>query len=407
MAVYVQLSNDRLTQKTWNQRLHEQTTNRLYFKKMIGDDKIGESNLDAIFSNYPIVKHTDLSKNAGDVITMGLIRQLNNTSTTQLSLTNIGRTGSETLVGNEQAKSFFQTQIKIAHLRNATADDAIMTTQRSLYDQARVSQSILSDEAARYMDESVVHAIYSGWSSNVIREYGIAEAPPAAHPNTMYGKGKTGFATIDVNDILDTDAIEIARTWADEQNMNQIIYNGKGEYVLLISFAGLYQLRADSRYNESVNNGAVRGDENPMFSARDGKWANVYIMPCNLITTAINYGGTTVAAGPPATLVQAAQTGFTLPVTADNVRMNILLGGNAVALAKGGHNISMGEEMYMAYRKEDDYGIIRGIAWGTVCGYRRSDYTVSTTGAPPIKNQGSMVLYSYTPPVTSNVGNIW
>lgn len=390
---YTQGTSNQLTVKRWDTLLHEQVQNKLFFKDMIGKDKGGEGDLDRETPNMPIVEKTQLNKDSGDQITMGLVRQ-----TYTGDSFNSGRVSNQALVDQEQDLTFHNVAVKIAHQRDGILVQGKLTLKRSPFDLLQVAKDRLGNSLRKFLDDGLFFTIYSGYSPNVFRELGTSIAAPANHPNRLFGKDNAALTAMNVNDILDTDILERTAVFAKENNINPVMYKGKETYGLIIHPRGKRQLRSDSHWVDANAFGLPRGDENPIFTWAEGEWAGIYAMVSNKVDTSRNYGGLTVGSN---TITLSADTGFA-GVAATDIRMNIFIGANAVARA-------FGLESYMVRRKEDDYENKYGFGGGYIYGDRRADWALAqdsgTDGA--IANQSSAVIYTYSPAVNSNLSPVW
>lgn len=395
MAAYTQGTSNQLTPKRWDTLLHEQVQNKSFFKNMIGKDKGGEGSLDDEVANKPIVEKTQLGKESGDQITMGLIRQ-----TYTGDSFNKGVTANEALVDAEQSLVFHNLAVKIAHQRDGVLVQGKLTLKRSPFDLLAEAKNRLSNTLSKILDDSLFFAIYGGYSPNVFRELGTSVAAPTAHPNSVFGKDRSALTAVDSTDVVDTDMLERIAVAVKENNINPIMYKGKETYGFIIHPRGKRTLRADSHWVDANAFGLPRGDENPIFSWAEGEWAGIYVMVSNKIDTARNYAGLTVASSPTQITLSAATVGS--GVAATDLRMNILLGANAVARAYS-------LESYMARRKEDDYENKFGFGGGFIYGDRRADWALAQDSGSDgaVSNQSSLVVYSYSPNVNANLSAVW
>ena len=378
-------------QKLWDKLLHRQVLDKTFFKGLIGADKAeGDGGVQDDISGFPIVTKTDLRKEAGDQITLSLLRQL-----TTSSRYNAGKTGTKQLVDAENQLVFQNVKVLIGHMRTGVAIFGKTTVQRSPFDVFKAAKDSISTELATLMDDGIFFALYSGYSFNIFREYGHATAVPAAHGNSVYGKDKSALTSMDTADVVDTDMMERLSTAVEENNIPPCRVKGDNAHIFIVHPRGLKTLRADSAWLDANAQGMPRGAENPIFSKSDGKWASIAVMSSNKIDSAKAWSSLTVS-----TDVITLSAATTTPLTATDVRANLLLGANAVARA-------FGKESYMAQRKEDDYGNLMGFAGGSVYGDKRTDWVVDDGTGATYPNQSSLLVYSYSPAVNSNLTAIW
>lgn len=405
---YTQSTSSALTPKLWDKLLHEQVQNKLVFKSLIGKDKGKEGSLDAEVANYPVVEKTQLNKEAGDQITMGMVRALYTTDATIGSsnyqlVVNSGFTANEQMVDNEQKLAFYYLKALIANYRDAVLIQGKITQKRSPFDLNMTAKDRVSNALAKFLDDSLMFAVYAGYSPNVFRELGVSAAVPAAHPNNLYGKDKSALTTLDTTDILDTDLLERVNVFRRINNINPVVFEGKDTVLLCVHPYGLRTLRADSLWLSSTGRALPRSDQHPIFTGADGEWAGIYVKSVNQIETEYNYAGLTISGSgtgaSPHVASVSAQTMTGQGNGASDFRMNVLFGANAVARA-------FGLESYMERRKEDDYGNLMGFGGGFIYGDRRADWLDEATGAVT-KNQSSAIVHTYSPNPNSNAGVIW
>lgn len=404
---YTQATTSSLTPKLWDKLLHEQVQNKLVFRSLVGKDKGKEGSLDEQVSNFPIVEKTQLNKEAGDRITMGLVRALGTTDGTIGSsnyqlVVNRGFTANEQMVDNESSLTFYYLNTLISNYRDAVLIQGKITVKRSPYDLLMTAKDRLSDALAKYLDDDTIFTLYAGYSSNVIRELGVATAVPTAHPNTIFGKDKSAYANMDATDVVDTDFIERIKVAIKVNNLNPVKgTDGKDSHLLLVHPYGMRTLRGDSLWVTANGYGMPRGKENPIFSGAEGEWGGVYVQSVNQVEIPYDYANASVTgSGTGASPHVVSVSAQTPPAggTNGNFRMNILLGANSVGRA-------FGLESYMERRKEDDYGNLMGFGGGFIFGQRRADWTLD--GSSTVKNQSSLVAFSYSPNPNSNLSQIW
>ena len=375
--------------KLWDSLLHHQVQNSLFFKDMIGRDKGNEDSLDKTFSNYPIVEKTDLRKDSGDRITMQLVRQL-----VTSNFHNAGKTGNNTLIDNETAMSFYNTQVYVSHWRDATAILGKQTVQRHPADLRAAGKDLLAKEIAQFLDSGLFFCLYSGYSANVVREIGTSTLLEKLPLNNVYGKNQSSLANLTTTDVLDTELLEILATVVVENNINPISYEGDETHLLIAHPRGIKTLRQDSLWQDANQNALPRNKENPLFSRAKGKWGGIFVAESNKVDTIKDYGTLTVSSD---AITIGTQTAG---ITVTDGRMNVLLGANAIARA-----VALPE--YMEKRKEDDYGNIVGFGGGLIYGDRRADYEIDDGSGGTFKNQSSICVYTYSPAVASNFNAIW
>ena len=380
-----------LVKKTWDTLLHEQVQNKLFWRDMIGADKGGEGSIDTQVSNFPVVEKTQLGKEAGDQITMGLVTNLGGDEYTAATGYDIGKSSTDQLVDNEGSLTFYYLLVKIGHHREGVLNKGKLTQKRSPFQLMQTATDLLSTQLAKYKDDGLFYTFYAGYSPSAIRELNLTTV---THPNMAYGKNKAALTDVDTADVVDTDLLERLGVLVKVQNINPVMIDGKKCHGLIVHPYGMKTLRADSAWQDSNRQALPRGEGNPIFTRADGRYANIYVMEDNRVSVARVFGSVTASSHAIGALAAATTT-----ITSTDVRMNILFGANAIARA-------VGVNEYMADRKEDDYGNLKGIAGGYVYGDRRADW-LDDAASGTTKNQSSFIVYTSSPNPNSNISSIW
>jgi hypothetical protein len=382
-----------LTASAWNKILHEKTQNKRFWKSMIGKDKGGEGSIDEDLANYPIVEKTDLVKDSGDTIVMGLVKQARNADETTITYMNYGKTGSYQLVDNEAKPTFYYVHVPIALYRDALAAMNGMSKKRSPYDQVKLNVDMVSTQMAKWLDDGIFTTFYSGYSPNVWRQYAKTGV---AHPNLIYGKNKSAITDVDSNDVLDSDMLERLGTLVKVNNISPVIIDGQEAHGLIVHPYGMKTLRADSLVKDAWSLALPSGKSNPIFTrAGNQRYAGIYVMEDNRISTAKDYA--VAASADTIGTISAPTLGD--GITSTDVRMNILIGANAIARG-------WGQETTMAKRTETDYGMIDGTAAIVIYGDRRADYALAESATTTVYNQSSAIVYTHSVNPNSNVSSI-
>lgn len=392
-------SANQLAAKVWSKLLHEQVQNKSFFKNMVGRPKGGEGKPDASVVTKPIVEVTDLRKQAGDRVSVGLVRQLFTGGPSASARYNAGKVGGTQLVDGESTLSWNVVKVYLAHQRiGVRLEDLHSYQQKSPYDLKMTAKDALGNAFSGLMDDDIFFTIYSGYPAHVFREFGTSTLAGVTHPNRMFGANRSALSGVTVNDVMSTDIIERVAAWAKRENIAE---TDEG-LLFIISPSDGYNLRRDSFFKDSQDRAGVRGDENRMFTGAFGRWGNIAVADSNKITTAIDYSSVTATAGSTISALNAETTNLPSGIAASSISMNILVGAQAVARA-------FGEEMYLATRKEDDYGNIAGFAAGAVWGDRRADFAATADSGTDgsAVNQSSALVYTYTDSPISNAPTTW
>ena len=399
---YSQGTGENLTKKMWDKVLHEQVQDKSFFKGLMGKDKGGEGSISEEMANFPIVEKTQLGKEGGDQVTLGLVKQLGNqTLYTTTGAVNDGKVGNVQLVDSENAMTFHNLKVKLAHLRDGVAIFGKMTEQRSPFDLQKTASSLLSTRLAKHLDDGLFFSLYTGFSPNILRELGTATVAAVAHPNQMFGNTShanyAAMTNVSTNN-LNTAYLDALASILAVENINPCMVDGEPKFLFIAHPYATKTLRADSLWANAQYYVAEKGKKNPLFSGSIGQWNGIIVRESNKITTPLNVGTIAASSGTFTTL--AAATDPTSSTTAV-IRANIVLGANAVARAYG-------LESYMAKRKEDDYGNLIGFGGGSIYGDARADWVNSSddSGTDATVNQSSLIAHTYSPAVSSAV-SIW
>lgn len=332
--------------KAWDTLLHEQVLNKSAFKGLTGVDKGGEGSLDSETSNKPIVLKTQLGKESGDQITMGLVasnvKQAWIDGTAGNNWYNLGVTGNTQLVDAEGTLTLYNVKVKVGHMRFGVQIDGKLTLQKTPYDLLRVAKDRVAEQMIYSLDSNIFHALYSGYSVNIHRELGTTAVAGVAHPNRIFGQGQSALSGISASDILNTDMLEIARVFFETANINPVIVDGDPYGLLFVHPTNGKTLRADSHWIDANAFAQPRGNDNPIFQNKLGMWGGLVVKESNKISTGIKFESISVSSD---VVTQTAET-FSGGTPAANVYMCVLMGANAVARA-------FALESYMVRRKED------------------------------------------------------
>ncbi len=181
------LTDNGLSAEQWEASIFKEYIGMLQAKKFMGSD-----------TNAMIQVKDDLSKKAGDAITVGMRGRV------------IGGlvTGNSKAIGNEGTMSFFNQRITIDNVRRAIKfEDVPLTQKRVMFNVLTEGKAALEDEFAVDFDNDVITALSDTASGRVRGRYlyGIADSNwNATHT--------TALTNIDgTNDLLSTAAISVAK----------------------------------------------------------------------------------------------------------------------------------------------------------------------------------------------------
>jgi hypothetical protein len=417
-----------LSRQLWSKVLHEKTRNKIFFRDFIGQEMGGEGSITTTTTYPPIIEKTDFKKEAGDTITLQIIKHLVVNPETS------GVVGSEILLGREKSFDFGHQKVFIDLFREAAGVHLGMNLQRTPLDLITITTNQLSDFAAVLTDEEIFNAYYAGWNYTLLRALAgrvfltdasgyITNILPT-HPNTFWGSpGKIDPSQMTTSDTFSARLIEKIALWAEENNIIPIMVDGTPTWMLVIHPRQEDQLLQDPQFREALIYAKQRAQnwEHPLFKRKPEWWyGNIVIYKAKQIRTAKYYGKKVVGGNSYGLRLQTItvngvnyvvvnssnaavpsidNTSGALPdeISANNVYGALLIGGNSALIARA-------TEWNAERRKEDDYGAFFGYALWTIWGMKRSDWwnTIDEKNldfTTDIFNESSAVIYTYTPPI--------
>lgn len=350
-----------------------------------------------------IVSRTQLSKEAGDKITIGMEGYLSNAPTL----------GDTTLEGSEEACLLYDQQVYVNQMRNAVINKGKASKQRSKWDIVQRGLKLLGDWYAREKTRQIIFSLYYGWSPNVLiasTTYGGLDT------NSSYGKParywymadqsldptysatdltyRTNISAAEAS-LIDDPAhrmcpalIDGLATKARVANMPEPVVKGMSGFVMLLHPYQVNQLRRHTEWVEAMRHAMPAGKDNPLFTYGQnlkyfGTWSGVHMYECNFIHSA-NESRYNTAGGSVSTLEIDGDN--------DNVRRALFLGANAGALA-------IASPPTIENKDDFDYNNISGRAIAGIMGAARAFY-VSDDGNSTIVDQGTIVVSTYSPATT-------
>jgi len=346
--------NDPLAVQRWSQSLSKYAEKASYFSKFIGE---GES---------IIVAKKELSKGAGDKITMGL----------RAKLSMPGVVGDNLIkdTSAEEALQFFSDAIFIDQYRKSTKSKGKMSEQRVPYNMRREGRDALAvffgelyDEmmmiylsGARGVNEGFINPVdWTGFANNSI------QAPDAAHQ--MYAGTATAKANLTSADTFSIATIEALRekTKMMRPKMTPAKVNGGNKFVLLLSPMQARQLRSASSSNDWIDiRKSTDGQDSPLYNGSLGEYAGFILHEHENVIQFNDYGsGSDLAAA-----------------------RALCLGVQAGLIAWGQDS---GQGRYSWNEESDDRGNALAITAGAIFGVKKARYNA--------KDFGVIAIDSYIP----------
>jgi len=364
----------------WDKQLAQYEADAAYWDKFTGKEGGGS----------PIIKKTQLGKEAGDQIKIGM----------QGFLTNDGIYGDATLEGSEEALLFYDQAVYVNQMRNAIVDVGKMSQQRDNYGLHERAVRALGDWYGRQRSAMIFHTIYYGWPPHISCTTGnggyainsaVAKAPrywycadEANNVVTYSATDATYNASIIAaeqnladteTDWMSPDIVDGLVAKAKVQNIKPMTIEGMEAYLMVIHPYQEAQLRTHDNWFNAMMNAAPRDlRTNPIFKGSLGYWNGVVFHVSNQVHS-----------GDP-TAIKSAPT---IDASAANVRRAIFMGSDAVAYA-------VAEDAHIEVKKDFDYNNQRGEAVAGIWGAVRAEYT-SDDGNSTVVSQGIQVVSTYSP----------
>lgn len=314
-------------------------------------------------ANYPIVRITDLSKKAGDTISVDCFNILE------------GRPvmGDKKLTGKMMSLSSSSMDLIIDQTRAGVDSGGKMAQQRTMHDLRSVAKAGLVGWWTRYMDQiKLVHMAgargsqnSSEWvvplaSDSEFAEIMVNTVKAPTYNRHFYAGDATALSNLDTADYLKLSDLDRLRTLIEEGDNPLQPVKLDGDFaadedplwVLLVSprvYGNLLRQSGTTAIRTFQQNAMQRGAKNPLFTGTVGLWNGILVrkMPRTFIEFASNEVVTTAtsAAAYTTTTTTVANLGANYPV-----HRCILLGAQAFAEAFGkdsatGTHFNWNEEM--------------------------------------------------------------
>lgn len=322
-------------------------------------------------SDRPIITLNNLEKEAGDAITVPLLKKL----------TEDGKYGDETLWDHEEAMVFYNLRCYINQLRHATGTKGRMARKRPAFSTDAAASLAIGRWLAEKLDQMVFDTIYKLYPAHIVAlaaSGGLAKTE-RYHPNWYvpvsggaldgYGADPANEAAVTTEEDQLTDSsahhfnTTIISDMAAEMRVNNfmpVIENGEEFYLGFIHPYQYKQLRVDTNWNEAMQMAWGEGKKNPLFTGALGYWDGVVL-----------YRHNKVAVG-----------------TSENIRRAIFMGGNALVYARAGEAFT--NRALWDYENEHRFAI------GVINGWMRGDF-VSDDANAYVFNQSSMIASTFSP----------
>lgn len=269
-----------LAQRIWAKKLLQEALKETYISRFIGG-------ADAI-----ITKKTELSKDAGDRLTVGL----------RVQMSGAGVSGDNTLEGNEEALVTYTDDLYLDQLRHAARSSGKMSEQRVPFDVREEAKNGLRDWFADRMDTAFFNQI-GGNSTQTDTRYTGGNATLAASTNrAIYADPATNTTestiTNSVSDEFKLSLIDraVARAKRASPLIRPVKLKGKDYYVCFLDVEQVRQLRTstDTMNWADIQKAALMGGDitsNPIFTGALGVYNGVVLHETTRLPTFTTVGG--------------------------------------------------------------------------------------------------------------------
>ncbi len=275
--------NANLVPQIWEKSLYRNAQKRLFFMR---NGLMGEG------SNNIIQMKTDLRKEKGDNITMGITGKL----------TGDGVDGDDELEGNEENITGYDQNVKIGQRRNAVRVKGKLTEQKAMYNMRSDSRDKLGIWSAEFLERQLfmklagvnnitltdVNGKVVGRVANWVNTSAyIPDAHTAAGVGARYlCANSSGAASLGSTDILTPGFISKLKAKAkqiDDPAMIPLDIDGSPHYVYIIHTRQAYDLTRNAEWTQAQREAGVRGKKNPIFTGALGMWDNVIVYESDFI----------------------------------------------------------------------------------------------------------------------------
>lgn len=322
--------NHPLARKAWAKKLFRDALKQTYVGKFIGDD-----------SNSLIQKKTELGKNKGDRVRIGL----------RVQMTGDGMTGDQTLEGNEESLITYYDDVLIDQGRHATRSAGQMSEQRVPFSIREEGKMALADWFSDSFDKSFFNQICGNTAEtkgNFIGQNATV-APTATTrilaANADAGTTEASLSTTDVFQLTHIDKL-VTRIKVASPTFRPIRYRGGEYYVFFMHPYQVYNMRVDATANrvtwydaqKALVQGGQSDDVNGIFTGALGIYNNVILHESTRIPTA---------------------------PTNSNARRAVICGAQAASLAFGSEDTDLAARWTEKnFDYENQLGIAGSIIWG-------------------------------------------
>ncbi len=335
---------------------------------------VGKANQKQTDPHSPIVRVTDLSKEAGDVVDVDVVHKLRSKPTM----------GDRKLEGRGESLTTATMDMKIDQGRHMVDTGGKMAQKRTKHNLQSMARGLLGDNY--YMDledqTTLYHmagargtlmdadSIIPLASDSEFSEIMVNPVTPPTFDRHAFGGDATSVDTLDGTDLFSLDSVEQMRLRMDEMSSMRIpsikfagddMANESPLYVMYVSPRQFYDLKQSAStkdLNLLMANASTRkaGFNHPVFKGECYMWEGILIKK---MTRYVEFAtGSTVDVCTNADAATIAQN-----TAGVNVHRAILLGGQAIANAFGNSGKGNDSKGYFGMTEEDvDHGNAKEIS---------------------------------------------
>jgi len=368
-------------------------------------------------ADYPVVKAMDLSKGAGNMITVDMFNPLQGKPTM----------GDKRIQGRLMSLTFSSMDVTINQARAGADSGGKMTQQRTVWNLRGISMAGLKSHAMRYEDQlTLIHmAGARGSQSNVdwvvptaddaeFAEICINPVVPPTKNRHFYAADATGLASLDNTDVLTLSDVDRLATVLSDSVVPLQAVKVKGDvyawndplWVMFVTerqWLYLQTRTGEKAWRTFIQNAYERrsnGMRHPLFYGDCGMWRRILIRPINRM--AIRFAaGEVVTVGADDTVAAApTTTTATCAVATDRA---IIVGAQALIKAYGKHHSS--DYHYSWFEEEADHCNTVEMSYAMMQGVKKARFRMKTaTGVDEWVDYGVAVCDSYAPDPNSAAG---
>lgn len=350
--------------------------------------------------DYPIVRVTDLSKSAGDTVSVDMYHTIGGEPVM----------GDEKLAGRMSELQFASMDIKINQMRKGVDPGGRMTQQRTVHNLRSIAMANLTGWWGRFQDQATLchfagaRGFQSGsdWvipleSSPNFAKIMVNTVIPPSPNRRFFANDATSAANLDTSDVLKLNDIDRIRTAIDEMPFPPPPIKLEGDqiadedplYLLLVSARQWYQFLKNTdtqNWRTFLANAYERASsfKHPLFMGTTGVWNGIVIK--KIRRTVRFTAGSTVR--------EYAADGVTINnvTAAVDTDRALLLGAQGLGLCWGKNQRS---DYYMSWNEEEtDHGNTVEISMAAMKGMAKLKF-VDQDGVPT--DYGIMTIDSYAP----------